>query len=200
MGCFGPGRRTRGTHRQIKNQWRGDGADHWVALNRNFWVRIKDAQNRAKAYGDWRAGVQGEENKIAREQAQWRETLAHEMIHVDQFSSGRCHTRYNGQKWVYTFSGEWDGTDGHRSYTDEVTIKNKTHTWETYRNWPWEQEAWEMSKQTMETAQSMIAGTHTPKKVVTISKPTAGKFVCEHCGKEYGSRQGRYNHMKKNHQ
>jgi hypothetical protein len=130
-------------------------------------------------------------------------TLAHELIHCDQYANERIVSRYDYSKgfWFYTFSGEWTGTKGHRKYVEEVFRRPRNPTYETYRNFGWEQEAFEMQEQISKDALRAVFEGKKPRaaKPSKISKPSSGKFVCKHCGKEYGSRQGRYNHIRKNH-
>lgn len=137
--------------------------------------------------------------------AQGRETLAHEMIHADQFSSGRCKRtgwveRYGSYQMTYTFTGSWNGTEGPRDYDNEVIPRPRNPSYKTYRNFAWEQEAFECQAQVARQAKDVVDGVtvveapvEVPIKIIS-DKP----FCCPHCGKGFGSRQGRYNHIKKN--
>ncbi len=136
---------------------------------------------------------------------QGAETLAHEMIHADQFSSGRCKRgdyilRYGAYQMTYVFTGKWNGTAGARDYEDFVVPRPRNPTYKTYRAYPWEQEAFECQAQVARKARDVVNGVavveapvEVPTKIVS-DKP----FCCPHCGKGFGSRQGRYNHIKKN--
>lgn len=129
---------------------------------------------------------------------QGRSTIAHEMIHAAQFSSGRCESKYNYQtgRWYYTFSGEWTGNQGHRKYVEQIFHRVKKPSYSTYRNFAWEQEAFECQEQVSNAAWEKTQNGEKPVAPVKIisDKP----FCCPHCGKGYASRQGRYNHIRKN--
>jgi len=57
------------------------------------------------------------------------ETIAHELVHAEQYHTGRLKTKYTDKKgWLHY----WDGEVG-----------KKGTTYKTYRNQPWEIEAWE---------------------------------------------------------
>ena len=136
---------------------------------------------------------------------QGRSTLAHEMIHADQFSSGRCKRdgyvhRYGAYQSLYYFTGSWNGNQGERNYVNAEIARPRSPTYKTYRNFPWEQEAFEMQDKVARQAYNMSEEDDTPK-FVEAPKFTveAAAFTCPHCGKGYASRQGRYKHIKGNH-
>lgn len=129
--------------------------------------------------------------------------LAHEMTHVDQYSSGRLKIgarefRYGTWQATYVFSGEWNGTQGPRSYVTASIHRPRSPTYSTYRNFPWEQEAFETQDKIGRAIALNVEGRATLEAPQQVPTTTAGKYDCPHCARKYQSYAGRYNHLRKN--
>ena len=145
------------------------------------------------------------------------ETLCHEMIHAEQYSTGRLKRgssvmRYGAYQSTYIFSGEWNGSEGPRSYVDAVIPRPRNPSYKTYRNFGWEQEAFEMQAifgskvlHAIDAEDRGFPVVYTAPVEAPVEAPVANPikvtgiktFGCS-CGKSFKSRQGRYNCIKKN--
>ena len=57
------------------------------------------------------------------------EVLAHELVHAEQYHTGKLTKRWvNNKGWMHSWNGDLN--------------KNRGSTYKAYRNQPWEQEAW----------------------------------------------------------
>ena len=65
------------------------------------------------------------------------EVIAHELVHAEQYHTGKLKKKYNrGKGWLH----HWNGTPG-----------KKGTTYKAYRDQPWEQEAWNRQMYLAET-------------------------------------------------
>jgi len=138
------------------------------------------------------------------------EVLAHEMTHAQQYGSGRLargESQWRCGTWqmTYTFSGAWNGTHGARSYDNQTIPRPRNPSYNTYRNFPWEQEAWETQAQVADQVTDILVEGTQARIALRLAAITeapvvqaAGKYDCPHCGRKYASYAGRYNHLRKN--